>query len=346
MSDTTQVTQQTLSYVVQTIGSTGPGESPFNALETIHVMGVSVDTAVRVVETDTVYLWHPSSLDAPVLPAVVIPLGQSPATPGRWLLVTGGGPTPSYYQFVEALPLLATLLPEYDGITMVPRQNTLQFLNGDLSNTGVYPSGKSILTLHYQQMFFQPLGAGPVARPKRGRLMFVAAGARSDNVPLDVTDNATNDTTVVTVYKNFGGPEGPPGPPGPAGPPGPGGDHPTLTHLDYASSGHTGFAPLASPVFTGDISADNLSGTNTGDQTLSGLGGVPTTRAVAGKALSADVTLTASDVGADPAGAAAAITLAGLGGVPTTRTVNGHPLSVDVVVSVSDYFPDCVVLVA
>ncbi len=43
----------------------------------------------------------------------------------------------------------------------------------------------------------------------------------------------------------------------------------------------------------------NLSGTNTGDQDLSGL--VPTSRKVAGKALTGDVTLSASDVGAAPA---------------------------------------------
>jgi len=40
-----------------------------------------------------------------------------------------------------------------------------------------------------------------------------------------------------------------------------------------------------------------LSGSNTGDQTLSGLGGVPTTRTVNSKALSADISITASDVG-------------------------------------------------
>jgi len=41
----------------------------------------------------------------------------------------------------------------------------------------------------------------------------------------------------------------------------------------------------------------NTSGTNTGDQTLAGLGGVPTTRTVNGHALSSDVTVTKSDVG-------------------------------------------------
>ena len=88
----------------------------------------------------------------------------------------------------------------------------------------------------------------------------------------------------------------------------------------------------------------NLSGTNTGDQTLSGLGGVPTGRKINGYDLTQDRSLSASDVGADMAGAAAAITLAGLGGVSTSQTVNGHALSAPVTVSVSDFFPDCGVL--
>jgi hypothetical protein len=41
-------------------------------------------------------------------------------------------------------------------------------------------------------------------------------------------------------------------------------------------------------------------------------------------------------VGADVAGAAAAVTLSGLGGVPTSTTVNGHALSSNVTVSASD----------
>lgn len=51
-------------------------------------------------------------------------------------------------------------------------------------------------------------------------------------------------------------------------------------------------------------SALNLSGTNTGDQDLSGL--VTKTTTVNGHALSSNVTVTASDVGADPTGTAAA----------------------------------------
>ena len=54
-------------------------------------------------------------------------------------------------------------------------------------------------------------------------------------------------------------------------------------------------ANLAGATFTGAISATNLSGTNTGDQDLSGL--VPKSTTVNGHALSANVTVTKSDVG-------------------------------------------------
>lgn len=75
-----------------------------------------------------------------------------------------------------------------------------------------------------------------------------------------------------------------------------------------------------------------------GDYTASDVGAVPTTRKVNGKALSADVTLSASDVGADPAGTAAAMgatkqnTITALGvlegsgnGVVTAKTVDSTP---------------------
>jgi hypothetical protein len=70
------------------------------------------------------------------------------------------------------------------------------------------------------------------------------------------------------------------------------------------------------------------------------MGGVSTGRKVNGKNLSADITLTASDVGADASGAAAAITLAGLGGVPTTRQVAGHALSADITITAEDVGAD------
>lgn len=92
----------------------------------------------------------------------------------------------------------------------------------------------------------------------------------------------------------------------------------------------------------GDISAANLSGTNTGDQDLSGL--VPNTRTVNGHALSSNVTVTKSDVGlgnvdntADSAKPISTATQAALDDkVPTTRTVNGHALSSNVTVTKSD----------
>lgn len=50
--------------------------------------------------------------------------------------------------------------------------------------------------------------------------------------------------------------------------------------------------------------------------------------------------ITASQVGADPAGSAAAITLSGLGGVPTSRTVAGHALTGNVTITASDVGAD------
>ena len=58
--------------------------------------------------------------------------------------------------------------------------------------------------------------------------------------------------------------------------------------------GNIGLGTLATQ--SGTFSGTS-SGTNTGDQTLVGLGGVPTTRTVAGHALSSDVAVSASDVG-------------------------------------------------
>ena len=91
----------------------------------------------------------------------------------------------------------------------------------------------------------------------------------------------------------------------------------------------------------------NLSGTNTGDQDLSGL--VPNTRTVNGHALSSNVTVTKSDVGlgnvdntsdaSKPVSTATQTALdakqnsLGFTAVPNTRTINGQPLSSDVTIS-------------
>ena len=69
-------------------------------------------------------------------------------------------------------------------------------------------------------------------------------------------------------------------------------------------------------------------------------GKVSTATTVNGHALTGPISLTAADVGADAAGAAAAITLAGLGGVPTTRQVAGHALSADVTITAADVGAD------
>ena len=79
-------------------------------------------------------------------------------------------------------------------------------------------------------------------------------------------------------------------------------------------------------------------GTNTGDQNLSGF--VPTSRTVNAKVLSADITLNAADVGA-PSGSGTSTgtntgdqNLSGL--VPTTRTVNTKALSADITLNAAD----------
>jgi hypothetical protein len=75
-------------------------------------------------------------------------------------------------------------------------------------------------------------------------------------------------TAPATVAVISAAPQGPPGPPGVQGPQGPAGaagttDHAALSHLDYASAGHTGFTPASRQVLPGiglsgggDLSAD------------------------------------------------------------------------------------------
>ena len=83
------------------------------------------------------------------------------------------------------------------------------------------------------------------------------------------------------------------------------------------------------------------------------VGAVPTSRTVNGKALSSNITLGASDVGADPSGSATGVqnnlnshtgnksnphgvTAAQAGAVPTTRKVNNKALSADISLGASD----------
>ena len=68
--------------------------------------------------------------------------------------------------------------------------------------------------------------------------------------------------------------------------------------------------------------------------TASEVGAVPTSRKVNGKALSADITLSASDVSARPSSWTPSAS--DVGAVPTSRTVNGKALSSDITLSASD----------
>jgi len=73
---------------------------------------------------------------------------------------------------------------------------------------------------------------------------------------------------------------------------------------------------------------------NSWTPTAADVGAVPTTRKVNGKALSADITLSANDVGARPNSWTP--TPADVGAVPTTRKVNGKALSADISLSAAD----------
>ena len=68
--------------------------------------------------------------------------------------------------------------------------------------------------------------------------------------------------------------------------------------------------------------------------TASEVGAVPTSRKVNGKALSSDITLSASDVSARPSSWTPSAS--DVGAVPTSRTVNGKALSSDITLSASD----------
>lgn len=95
------------------------------------------------------------------------------------------------------------------------------------------------------------------------------------------------------------GPQGEPGPTGPAGPTGPEG--PAGPRGDAGPAGTSAYEAAVEGGFSGEETAFNaaLAALQNGPF-------VPVTRTVAGKALNADVTLSAADVGADPAGTAEA----------------------------------------
>ena len=104
-----------------------------------------------------------------------------------------------------------------------------------------------------------------------------------------------------------------------------------------------GTTPVTIPVATeikagivkpGDGMAVTDDGTLNNTITLADLGGVPTTRTVNGKALSADINLSAADVGARPTSWTP--TAADVGAVPTNRTVNGKALSANISLNASD----------
>ena len=74
--------------------------------------------------------------------------------------------------------------------------------------------------------------------------------------------------------------------------------------------------------------------TNKPTYTASEVGAVPTSRKINGKALSSDITLSASDVGAKPSSWTPSAS--DIDAVPTSRTINGKALSSDITLNASD----------
>lgn len=118
-------------------------------------------------------------------------------------------------------------------------------------------------------------------------------------------------------------------------------DHAALTHLDYASAGHTGFVPA-----TLTVNGHALNANVTVTASDVGLGNVTNDAQLKAADLDTDGTLAANSDAKIPSqkavktyvdtGLATKQNSLGFTAVPNTRTVNGHALSADVTVTASD----------
>jgi len=198
MAGTTEITQVKASFICQSVRSTGVGESRLNALECVGVDSIAEGAIAEMASTHDMYRWDSASIAAPGA-SVVIPLGQSLGTPGRWVLVAGTTPTSAYYQYMQGVPLASTLTPVSGAAVAAVQQNTLRIKNGNITDGGVYPIGYTQLTLHNQQVFYTDVDGSTVAENQRARLRFVASDSAS-STPVHVADEATTDSTVVTIY--------------------------------------------------------------------------------------------------------------------------------------------------
>jgi hypothetical protein len=205
MAGTTELVQTAGSYVCQYtyVTDNPPASNELNSLEGIEVQSLAESSNCVVRDTDKTWRWYGNSVTAPG-PTVVLPLGQPLGTPGRWEELASANPFSTYYQTLQYLPVNSVITPPVGAAVSLVQQNTALFVNVEGANTGISPTGISVLYFYYQQVWYRPLAGGaPVLQTKRPRLQFRVAASSISNGPANVTDDATNEMTVLTIYNPY-----------------------------------------------------------------------------------------------------------------------------------------------
>src|SRR5690606_22391413 len=103
------------SFRVSTL--TAAASSAANSLEAGFATDTLTNGAVAyVVAEDDEYRWFATSTATPASPAVIIPLGQNPAVPGRWILIAEPEPAVSADFVIDSYATLEELFPAVGGV--------------------------------------------------------------------------------------------------------------------------------------------------------------------------------------------------------------------------------------
>lgn len=94
MAGTQTQNEALVAFRVGTLIASGAGD--INSLEAgFQANSLQNGARAYVVDVDAEYQWFDTSVAAAAPPDVILPLGQNPATPGRWLRIYSGGVFPS-----------------------------------------------------------------------------------------------------------------------------------------------------------------------------------------------------------------------------------------------------------